>query len=546
MRGRLARGRLVVGTAALAAALLVSAVGVAPAGAEEAAAADEVTPWSVPGMAVSLAQAGELRLWGDNTYGQSTVPASLTGVAISQVVLPRGGRLALTADGRVVGWGANPDRLHVVPSEVAAVKVAQIATQGGYAGAVTRDGRVLMWGKKRNFATPLDVPAGLTGVKQLAITDYAAAALKTDGSVVAWGQTDFGQTTVPVGLKATAIGGMASTFVALTDQGTVAAWGNLNPLRASLLQPGNVKAIATGFSDGIVMLADNSLELMWEGWYPVPAEVAAVDAVLLANGSSGNKEYAVVDRDGVMHYWTEGVAPTSEQILGEPAQLVLGDVYESDARLPTGGVLLTKMLRAELPRVAGAAKVGSVLTGVPGTFSAEPESVTSQWLVNGAPVSGGAQLVVTAGMVGKTIGYRSTATKPGEAPVTSTSTVVTVSNPVPPVSPSRTKVVKIKVAKKAASVTVTGKITASTSPAGTARVTIKKGKKVIVAKSVRVSAAGAVNLTVKKFNKLVAKKTKAKGKKAKSAYRGKYTVTIAYGGAKQVKPSSASKAFKVK
>ena len=113
MQTRSMRGHLVRCGVVAVAALAVGVAGVMPAVAAIAADWDpgEATPLSVPGMPVSLAQAGELALWGDNADGQLTVPASLDGVAISQVVLPDHARLALTADGRVVGWGANASRL---------------------------------------------------------------------------------------------------------------------------------------------------------------------------------------------------------------------------------------------------------------------------------------------------------------------------------------------------------------------------------------------------------------------------------------------------
>lgn len=530
------------------------AVGLAPVAVAEPA---EAPLLSTPGMSVSLAQAGELRLWGDNTYGQATVPASLAGVAISQVVLPDRAVIALTADGRVVGWGRHAiEPVERVPSVVAAAKVAQIAAQGTYAGAVTRDGRVLMWGQKLATPTPLDVPVGLSGVKQLALAEFTAAALKADGSVVGWGSPVSGRTQVPEGLRATAIASTGTGFLALTDQGTVETWGSwtwpgaVKP--AALQVPGNVKAIAASRRGAMALLADGTLFFFGMPLgYEVPAEFTTARPVLLAN-SLGPAEFAIVDEDRTIRYWAAGTPSEVVPVeLGgsDLAQIVLGwaEAMGGGTSQKTGAAIVTKLLRAELPKVSGTARVGSVLTGVPGTFSAEPDLVTSQWLVGGAPVAGGsAQLTVTSAMVGKRISYRSTASKVGQTTVASTSVPVTVTKPPAPVVPSKTRVTKVKVAKKGATVAVTGKVTASKAPTGRAKVTIKKGKTTIVAKNVKVAAKGAVKLNVKKFAKLVAKKTKAKGKKAQTAYRGKYTVTIAYAGAAQVRPSKAAKAFKIK
>ncbi len=557
MRGRVSWGRSVRRGAAVLTALAVSAVGAVSA-VPTTAEADpaEATPLSVPGMAVSLAQAGELALWGDNTYDRATVPASLSGVAVSQVVFPPLATLALTADGLVVGWGASADRLERVPAAVAATKVAQIATQTGYAGAVTRDGRVMTWGRKKSYTTTLDVPPGLSGVKQLALTDNAAAALKSDGSVVAWGEALYGQTAVPAGLKATAIAATAQYFIALTEQGTVVAWGNLTPFQQgmpdSLEEPGNVKAVAASYQGAVALLADNSVVTFgWSGEEPLPTEIADADPVLLAN-SGADLAWAIVDRDRTIRTWSRlgwaGEVPAA--LNGRPiTQIVLGPRDPINFQI-AGGVIITKLLRAELPQVTGAAQVGSVVTGVPGTFSAAPDSVVSEWLVDGSPAGSGAQLAVSAAMAGKSISYRSTASKAGQATVVSTSAAVTVANPAPPAPAakvaSKTTVGKVTVAKKAKVVTVAGKVTASKSPAGKATVTIKKGKKTIVTKSVAVSAAGALKLSVKKFATLVAKKLKAKGKKAKTAYRGKYAVTISYAGNAQVTGSAASGKLTIK
>jgi hypothetical protein len=531
-------------------ALSLGAVGLVPAGAE--AAADPV-PFVVPGTAVPLAQAGEVALWGDNAAGQSTVPAALAGVAVTQVVRPSLAGLALTADGRVVGWGSNPERLDQVPPEVSAVKVAQIAAWGGYAGAVTTDGRVLTWGKKRQFANPLNVPAGLSGVRQLAMAEYSAAALKDDGSVVAWGQPDWGQTDVPAGLRATAVVAMPTGYLALTDAGTVVGWGQppAGGIPDVLRAPGSVRALTASPTGALALMADDSL--VWfgggsqnQGIRTLPPGVAAADPMLLATGG-GAGEFAIVDGDRAIHYWQdlggiEGEVP-SDLDGRDLVQVALGFAAEENNRV-SGAAVITKMLRAELPRISGAGRVGDVLTGVPGTFSAAPDGVASQWRIDGVPVAGGgSQLTVTPAMVGRSITYESVATKSGEDTVSAVSTALVVPPPVVPPVASSTKLVKVTVAKKATKVVVASKVTASASPAGRAKVTIAKGKKVIVAKTVSVSAAGTATLTVKKFGKLAIKKTKSK---SKTGYRGTYVVTIAYLGNPQVTASSGKGKFAVK
>lgn len=546
---------VVAGAVALAAALVA-----VPA---EADLPPGVTIAPTPVTAVPLAQAGEVVMWGsDNLEGQLDVPASLSGVAISQVVLGSSVALALTAAGQVVGWGGDTARTQRIPGVVSSAEVAQIAigpTGNGFAGAVTRDGRVLVWGVTTKLPSPLEVPAGLTGVKQLAFTGaWNAVALKNDGSVVAWGDPATGITDVPAGLRATAIVAGTKAVFALTESGTVVAWGapdasEATTLPAGVQVPGNVKAIA-GYGNGAVaLLADETL-IGWGIGFGGGSTTDFPGSVLAATPGSitgAGLNLAMVDGDGAIHHWLasddESYAVPS-QLTGRPiAHLAIAPQHHN------GAAVVTKMLRAALPTIVGSPSVGGTLTATPGTFSASPAAVTNQWLADGVPIAGatGPTLAVTSALAGKKVTYQSTATKPGETTISSTSDAVTVAAPVvvtpaPAKVGSSTKVLKVVVAKKAASVKVTGKVTATKPPTGKATVTIKKGKKAIVSKTVVVSAKGAVALTVKKFAQLVAKKLKAKGKKARIAYRGAYTVIVAYAGNAQVKPSAGTKRIAIK
>jgi hypothetical protein len=536
------------------AGLLVAGLSMVPGSSAFAAADPGMSIAPMPVTPVSLAQAGQVVQW-DSTAPllpdasrMADVPASLSGVAVTQVALSDSVGFAVTAAGRLVSWGDDGARLQDIPADVAATQVAQVATAvSQYAGVVTRTGEVKVWGTSRNFTTPRDVPAGLTGVTQLALSNNRALALRNDGTVVSWGVATASVGEPPPGLKATAIALTGTAALALTVDDSVVAWGYADDpvleLPSAVQEPGNVKAIAATSGGAIAILADDSV-LAW-GFVSTPEELAAADPIAVV----GSSEYlAVVDSDGVIHHWSRSDTGESGYVPAAlngraMSQLALG-FYGA------GLVIVTKMLRGENPQVSGSAVVGQTLSATPGTFSASPESVTSQWLENGAPIPGasGTTLTLTAAQLGNAISYKSTATKGGET-ATSTSAAVTVTSPpAPPVSQvaSKTKVGKVKVAKKAKQVDVIGKVSASKSPAGKAKVTIKKGKKTIVTKSVKISANGAVKLTVKKFNKLVAKKLKAKGKKAKTAYRGKYVVTIAYAGNIQVKASNAKKGFKIK
>ena len=531
------------------------------------------------GLPVPLAQAGAYVGWGQpgppnaglDDVGQWTLPTQLQGVALREVVTAgQPVTLALTADGRVVSWGVSSNFTDKVPAAVASMDVIDLTANSQYAGVVAADGRVLVWGAAySNRPDPTDVPVDLSQPAapgaprpvQLFLSGEQGYAVMSDHTVRAWGDdgddfgTPAGATDVPEELRATQIvtGGTAEVY-ALTTDGTVVGWGDADAAQsrkppAATQTSGNVAAIAGGRGFYYALLTDGSIV----SWGYATSSVDRPDmggkkAVAL----EGDGGVLALDSDGALHVDADDMPD------GVPAALAVSPIAQFSYAGGTGNVavLVTTMLRAALPTVTGAARVGSTLTGTPGTFSDSPDQVTSQWLVNGSPVgdpvtgSTSSPLSLQGIPAGAKVAYRSTATKTGEDPVTSTSVAVTVAaapKPPPPTKvASKAKVSKIKAAKKAKKLTVIGKVTASKSPAGKVKVIIKKGKKTIATKTVKVSAKGTFELAVKKFAKLVAKKLHKKGKRAKTAYKGKYTVKIAYAGNAQVKPSKATKKFSIK
>jgi hypothetical protein len=125
--------------------------------------------------------------WGDNSYGQTSVPAGLSNV----VGVAAGGNhsLALRADGTVAGWGENTD------------------ADGNPAGQ----------------ATP---PLGLRNVVAIGAGEYHSLAVKADGTLVAWGDDSQGQCDFPGALtNLVAVAGGGAHSLALGADGTVIAWG---------------------------------------------------------------------------------------------------------------------------------------------------------------------------------------------------------------------------------------------------------------------------------------------------------------------------------
>lgn len=104
--------------------------------------------------------------------------------------------LALKADGTVVAWGDNGYGQTTIPSGL--TDVVAIAAGARHALALRRDGTVVAWGDDKLGQT--DVPAGLGGVVSIQAGDTHSLAVKADGTVVAWGDDSKGATDVPAGL----------------------------------------------------------------------------------------------------------------------------------------------------------------------------------------------------------------------------------------------------------------------------------------------------------------------------------------------------------
>src|SRR5262249_3824303 len=85
---------------------------------------------------------GTVAAWGDNTYGQVTVPAGLSGIA----AISAGGyhTVALKSDGTVVAWGRNDEGQTGVP--VGLTDIAAISAGGYHTVALRSDSTVLAWG----------------------------------------------------------------------------------------------------------------------------------------------------------------------------------------------------------------------------------------------------------------------------------------------------------------------------------------------------------------------------------------------------------------
>ena len=168
---------------------------------------------------------GTAAVWGSAAYGApaSPPPPALAGVAVRSVAAGYFFSVARTATGEVVAWGDDSSGQTRVPAGLAGVRA--IDAGENHVLALKNDGTVVAWGD--NTYGQRNVPAGLANVRAVAAGLGHALALKEDGTVVAWGINDKGQTNVPAGglahVKAIAAGDGHSA--ALLEDDSIVLWG---------------------------------------------------------------------------------------------------------------------------------------------------------------------------------------------------------------------------------------------------------------------------------------------------------------------------------
>jgi hypothetical protein len=197
---------------------------------------------------------GSVLAWGDNYYGQTSVPPNLEAVAI-------GGcgnhTLAVRSDGTVAAWGANCCGQTNVPAGLS--NVVAVAGGEGHSLALRSDGTLMAWGN--NFNGIATIPPGSSNVVAIATGFTHNLVLRADGTLAAWGYDYYGSADVPGGLSNfVAIACGAYHNLALRNDGTLAAWAGDDPREIAIpFGLSNVVAIAASGGHSLALRADGTL-----------------------------------------------------------------------------------------------------------------------------------------------------------------------------------------------------------------------------------------------------------------------------------------------
>lgn len=214
--------------------------------------------------------------------------------------------VALRNDGTVFSWGQNDYGQATVPLDV--TNAVAIAAGSTHSLALLDDGTLRFWGEIYSTGVTSPPPAAVSNLVALAPgpTAQHVLCIRFDGAAVEWGNNSYGLTNVPsraTNLLATAVASRQS--LALRADGTVQNWGQYYPSGAPSVPADatNVVAVAAGSASDLALRADGTL-LGWggsTGFGLVPS--AATNITAIASSSTVN---LALRADGRVLSWPAG------------------------------------------------------------------------------------------------------------------------------------------------------------------------------------------------------------------------------------------------
>ncbi len=213
---------------------------------------------------------GYLKLWGIDPL-TSTIPVTATGQLLN-VATGDNHIAVLGIDGIVTSWGDNrygqstvPAALQIARPLTDTLRVVSLAAGADHTMALRANGSVMPWGN--NDAGQVTIPTGFSNVVQIAAGVQHSVALLADGTVRSWGGNSVGQTTQPAlgGIAKIAAGGWHT--IALRRDNTVIAWGLNDMGQTTLGNYTNVIDIAASAKNSMLLLANGQIIVVGQNEY---------------------------------------------------------------------------------------------------------------------------------------------------------------------------------------------------------------------------------------------------------------------------------------
>ena len=274
-----------------------------------------------PNQTCAITSDNALRCWGDNTYGQASVPSDLG--LVSQVSVGGYYTCAVTIANTLRCWGDNTYGQASVPSDLGLV--SQVSAGAYHTCAVTSINALRCWGLN-NYGEAA-VPSDLGSVSYVIASDRYTCVITNTNAIRCWGQNWYGQATTPSNL------GPISQFstgghhtCAVTNANTLRCWGDNSFGEATVPSDlGSVSQVSTGSYHTCVVTITNALRC-WglnHYWGPnnygettVPNDLGTVNQV-----SAGGGYTCVVTRANTFRCWGDnsyGKATVPSDLLNAP------------------------------------------------------------------------------------------------------------------------------------------------------------------------------------------------------------------------------------
>jgi alpha-tubulin suppressor-like RCC1 family protein len=302
--------------------------------------------------------------WGDNSYGQTSVPPGLSGVV--QVAVGGQHTLALKSDGTVVAWGDNSAGQTSVPPGL--TNVIQVAAGERFSAALKSDGTVTAWGDNSYGQTNIDVLGGATQIA--AGANHLLVILV--GAAVGYGDNSAGQI-ASLGMGAVqAVGGQSHSLVLRHDNIIFARGGNTAGQRSVPGISGLVTQLAAGFDHSLALKSDSTVVAWGGSGNQPPAGLDGVVQIAAGKGFSLALRY-----DGTVTAWGGNVIQPPAG-LANVVQVAAGNNHAAAiVRGQTRLVAWGQGSGAQLPADLGA--VTQVAAGLNHALALRPDGTVAAW-----------------------------------------------------------------------------------------------------------------------------------------------------------------------